>query len=86
MNKYQRAYACGAEDMRCRTALRERAVAAAAEAEKEAERQGGCGMALAMSYVRPQPFENIYSAEDGFSRGTIFADLDKPYEGGCRTC
>ncbi len=82
MNKYQRAYACGAEDMRCRSAIRERAVAEA----KEEAREDTCQMALAMAYVKSQPFENVYSAEDGFSRGTIFADLDKPYEGGCRTC
>ena len=83
MNKYQRAYACGAEDMRCRSAMRERAMSAA---EAKAEHGADCDMALAMAYVRSQPFENIYSAEDGFGRGTIFADLDKPYEGGCRTC
>lgn len=84
MNKYQRAYACGAEDMRCRSAMRERALDAAEAKEKCGD--NACDMALAMAYVRSQPFENIYSAEDGFSRGTIFADLDKPYEGGCRTC
>ena len=83
MNKYQRAYTCGAEDMRCRSAMRERALTAE---QKHEEAATDCGMALAMAYVRSQPFENIYSAEDGFSRGTIFADLDKPYEGGCRTC
>ncbi|MBQ8174880.1 MAG: spore coat associated protein CotJA [Clostridia bacterium] len=82
MNKYQRTYACGAEDLRCRSAMRERAIA---EAKSEAA-STDCGMTLAMAYVRSQPFENIYSAEDGFGRGTIFADLDKPYEGGCRTC
>ena len=83
MNKYQRAYACGAEDMRCRSAMRERALAAA---EQKPEAEGDCGMALAMAYVKSQPFENIYTAEDGLHRGTVFADLDKPYEGGCRTC
>jgi hypothetical protein len=61
--------------------MRERALATEAK-----EEESTCPMALAMAYVRPQPFENIYSAEDGFHRGTIFADLDKPYEGGCRTC
>ena len=63
--------------------MRERALAAA---EQRPESGDACNMVLAMAYVKDQPFENIYSAEDGFSRGTIFADLDKPYEGGCRTC
>ncbi len=39
------------------------------------------GMALAMAYVRSQPFENLYSCAEGFRRGTIFADLDLPYGG-----
>ena len=42
-----------------------------------------CGMVLGMAYVLMQPFANLYSAEEGLSRGTLFADLDKPYEGGC---
>ena len=41
------------------------------------------GMVLAMAYVPLQPFRNLYTAEKGLGRGTIFADLDKPYEGGC---
>ena len=41
-------------------------------------------MALAMAYVRSQPFENIYSCAEGFRRGTIFADLDLPYGGDSR--
>lgn len=42
----------------------------------------GCeGMALAMAYVRSQPFENIYSSAEGWRRGTIFADLDLPFGG-----
>lgn len=45
--------------------------------------QNGCNMVLAMAYVLSQPFENLYPAEKGLGRGTIFADLDKPYEGGC---
>ena len=45
--------------------------------------QNACGMVLAMAYVPSQPFENLYCAEKALARGTLFADLDKPYEGGC---
>ncbi|MBQ8350524.1 MAG: spore coat associated protein CotJA [Clostridia bacterium] len=40
-------------------------------------------MPLAMAYVSSQRFENLYAPTDGWHHGTIFADLDKPYEGGC---
>lgn len=40
-------------------------------------------MQLAMAYVRTQPFRNMYDVNDGWHRGTIFAELDLPYEGGC---
>ena len=36
-----------------------------------------------MSYVPWQKWENIYNMEEGLERGTIFADLDKPYIGRC---
>ena len=49
-----------------------------------ASAQSGCGMALAIAYVPAQPFGNLYPAEKALLRGTLFADLDKPYEGGCR--
>ncbi|MBQ8858392.1 MAG: spore coat associated protein CotJA [Clostridia bacterium] len=42
-----------------------------------------CQLPLAMAYVPSQKFENLYAHTDGWRRGTIFADLDKPYEGGC---
>ena len=42
-----------------------------------------CQLPLAMGYVPSQKFENLYSHTDGWRRGTIFKDLDKPYEGGC---
>lgn len=38
--------------------------------------------ALAMAYVPCQKWQNIYAPEVGFNRGTIFADLDKPFLGG----
>ena len=37
---------------------------------------------LAMAYVPMQKFTNLYSAEEGLSRGTIFKDLDLPFKGG----
>lgn len=43
---------------------------------------------LAMVYSPYQHFRNVYDCEKGLSRGTIFRDLDKPFEasgskGGC---
>lgn len=38
-------------------------------------------VSLAMAYVPYQNWENIYDVENGFSAGTIFADLDKPFLG-----
>ncbi len=43
-------------------------------------------MVLAMAYVLMQPWANLYEVEDGFNRGTIFADLDKPFAGGGIRC
>ena len=42
-------------------------------------------MVLAMAYVPWQEWRNLYSAEKGFCRGTIFEELDKPFlgKGGC---
>lgn len=42
-------------------------------------------MPLAMAYVPWQQWCDIYEAEKGFSRGTIFCELDKPFKGigGC---
>lgn len=36
---------------------------------------------LAMAYVPWQKWQSLYEAEKGFCRGTIFAELDKPFEG-----
>jgi hypothetical protein len=36
---------------------------------------------LAMAYVPMQKFRDLYSAEEGFPKGTIFKELDKPFEG-----
>lgn len=34
---------------------------------------------VGMAYVPRQKFMNLYDWETGFSQGTIFADLDKPF-------
>ena len=36
---------------------------------------------LAMAYVPWQMWRDIYDAEKGFHRGTIFQELDKPFTG-----
>ena len=43
------------------------------------------GEPLAMAYVPWQNWKKIYDIEKGFSRGTIFEELDKPFlgRGGC---
>lgn len=43
-------------------------------------------MVLAMAYVPWQVWQEIYDAEKGLRRGTIFRELDKPFQGmgGCR--
>lgn len=37
--------------------------------------------ALAMAYVEWQKWQNVYPAEVGFARGTLFEDLDLPFIG-----
>lgn len=43
------------------------------------------GMPIAMAYVPWQEWCEIYDICEGFSRGTIFRELDKPFQGrgGC---
>ena len=44
------------------------------------------GQVLAMAYVPWQHLDTVYEPEDGFCRGTIFPELDKPWMvggGGC---
>ncbi len=46
------------------------------------------GVSLAMVYSPYQRWQNVYDCDKGLSRGTIFRDLDKPFEasqskGGC---
>lgn len=38
---------------------------------------------VGMAYVPWQTWGNVYEPCKGFSRGTIFPELDKPFEGGC---
>jgi len=44
------------------------------------------GMPLAMAYVPWQMWRKLYDAEKGFSCGTIFEELNKPFRGmgGCQ--
>lgn len=44
------------------------------------------GRALAMAYVEWQTWQNVYPAEVGFERGTIFEDLDFPFIGEEAAC
>lgn len=86
MNKYYRACRMGAEEVCSRGCSREH-TAMPQNAETPACYENGtadaCQLPLAMGYVPSQKFENLYSHTDGWRRGTIFKDLDKPYEGGC---
>ena len=44
-------------------------------------------MPIAMAYVPWQTWKNVYEAQKGLCRGTIFQELDKPFQGagGCRS-
>ncbi len=42
------------------------------------------GNILTMAFVNMQPIESVYETQDGFSRGTIFPNIDKPFYGGKR--
>ncbi len=39
---------------------------------------------LTMAFVNMQPIESVYETDDGFCRGTIFPNIDKPLFGGKR--
>ncbi len=36
---------------------------------------------LTMAIINMQPIDNVYESEEGFSRGTIFPNIDKPFMG-----
>ncbi|MDE5781284.1 MAG: spore coat associated protein CotJA [Lachnospiraceae bacterium] len=42
------------------------------------------GKSLAMAYVPWQSWKDIYDFDKGFCIGTIFSELNKPFEGGKR--
>ena len=44
------------------------------------------GQVVAMEYVPWQRLEQVYEVEDGFCRGTIFPELDKPWMVGGDCC
>ncbi len=39
---------------------------------------------LAMAYVPWQQWEKLYSIDEALWNGTLFAELKKPFYGGCR--
>lgn len=41
---------------------------------------------LAMAYIPMQKWQEIYEAEVGLERGTIFSELDKPWLGEEAVC
>ena len=55
-------------------------------APMDTEDSGCLHMVLAMSYIPWQQFRDLYEPEEGFGRGTIFAELDYPFvgKGNCR--
>ena len=64
------------------------AKAGAKQAVTPAHAQSGPGfvlnynlLALAMGFVPDQVWQNIYKEDVALARGTIFADLDKPFIG-----
>lgn len=36
---------------------------------------------LTMAFINMQPIDNVYETEEGFSRGTIFPNIDKSFLG-----
>jgi len=39
---------------------------------------------LTMAFVNMQPLDSVYETEEGFPRGTIFPNIDKPLFGGMK--
>ncbi len=84
MNRYSRNTGMGYG--RCRTQMRERC---ASEASDSCQPTPACeqvddhGPSLAMAYVPAQVFRNLLDPHEALHKGTVFAELVKPYEGGC---
>lgn len=78
MNRFQRACCAGGEDARSRSVMREHAMATG--------HIDPClnNLPLAMAYVPSQRFEDLYEVSEAWRNGTLFAALNKPYEGGGR--
>lgn len=38
-----------------------------------------CRQAVTMVFIEDQPWGTLYTPQTGFSRGTFFPDLDKPF-------
>lgn len=53
-----------------------------AEQHKPDHSPTGDPMVLAMAYVPPQKWQELYEPAEGFTRGTIFRQLDLPFKGG----
>ena len=92
MNRYNRPYLAGAEEnARSGCFCGRESGDGARTSERGCERERGCGhdnpcaecLPLAIATILSQPFENLHDPMTGWQRGTIFMDLDKPYEGGC---
>lgn len=43
-------------------------------------------MVLAMAYVPAQQWNTLFEMEEGFARGTVFPELEKPFMGGGCSC
>lgn len=79
MNRYQRCYPTGSDDLRTRQGCH-------GNNDEPPMQSVDCNdLPLALAFVPPQPFQNLLLPEEGWHEGTIFADLIKPYEGGCRS-
>lgn len=85
MNRFNRPYLAGAEE-----GMRSCGCGCGRD-DGESAGERGCGhdnpcagcLPLAIAAILSQPFENLHDHMTGWQRGTIFIDLDKPYEGGC---
>ena len=53
--------------------------------DNQAEEDEVNGMTIAMAYVPWQEWRDLYTCEQALQRGTVFAELDKPFKGmgGC---
>ena len=73
------------EYMCCQNANRQTVQACPICIDNKAENDEMNGMPFAMAYVPWQEWKNLYTCEQALQRGTIFAELDKPFKGigGC---